>query len=57
MKLKRCPRCQETMAADLTNFAPRDKRGRLDGWCRICRSEDQIARYHRRKQLTTPAQT
>lgn len=53
MKMKRCPKCCEEMAADLFNFAPRDKNGKLDGWCRVCRSADQMARYHRRRAEAT----
>lgn len=51
--IKICPRCREGLPADGEFFAPRDKHGRLDGWCRACRSEDQKARYQRRKGAVT----
>lgn len=47
--MKVCPRCREELPADLEFFAPRDRHGHLDGWCRACRSEDQVERYQRRK--------
>lgn len=51
--MKRCPKCGEDMEANLFNFAPRNKQGKLDGWCRACRSNDQMARYHRRRANAT----
>lgn len=50
--IKICPRCRQSLPADQAFFAPRDKYGHLDGWCRACRTEDQKERYRRRKALS-----